>query len=181
LTSFSGKMRRPFLVAASLLLTVIAPAAAQVRDLLLRPDGAQPPKPIKRIVRNGPGGSLFAADQEWKLAAQLGDEVEIRGSCSSACTLVVSRIPRERLCFDHNGSLLFHQARNRLSPPGQTPVEWEPDDKATKWMVNSYPDDIRAWIDSKGGIPNLPYEGFWVLSAPDLWKMGYRKCDDSAR
>jgi hypothetical protein len=177
LISFFDLTRLPLLAATLLLMALASPAAAQVRDLLLRPDGVQPPKPIKRIVRNGPGGSLFAADQEWKLAAQLGDEVEIRGSCSSACTLVVSRVPRERLCFDRNGSLSFHQARNRVSPPGQTPAEWEPDDKATKWMFDSYPEDIRAWIDSKGGIALLPYEGFLVLLAPELWKMGYRKCE----
>jgi hypothetical protein len=176
LISFSDVLRLPLLFATILLLALASPAAAQVRDLRLRPDGG-PPKPIKRIVRNGPGGSLFAADQEWKLAAQLGDEVEIRGSCSSACTLVVSRVPREHLCFDRNGALSFHQARTRVSPPGQTPVEWEPDDKATKWMFDSYPEDIRAWIDSKGGIALLPYEGFLVLLAPELWKMGYRKCE----
>jgi hypothetical protein len=177
LISFPDLPRLPFLFATILLLAVASPVAAQVRDLRLRPDGVQPPKPIKRIVRNGLGGSVFAADQEWKLAAQLNDEVEIRGSCSSACTLVVSRVPRERLCFDRNGALLFHQARTRVSPLGQTPVEWEPDGNATKWMFDSYPEDIRAWIDSKGGIALLPYEGFLVLLAPELWKMGYRKCE----
>jgi len=44
-------------------------------------------------------------------------------------------------------------------------------------MFDSYPEDIRAWIDSKGGIALLPYEGFLVLLAPELWKMGYRKCE----
>jgi len=47
-----------------------------------------------------------------------------------------------------------------------------------KWMVDSYPADIRAWIDAKGGYAKLPMNGYWVLTAPDLWKMGYRKCDD---
>ena len=40
------------------------------------------------------------------------------------------------------------------------------------------PKDIRAWINAKGGYKKMPIEGVWTLSAPDLWKMGHRRCSD---
>ena len=45
-------------------------------------------------------------------------------------------------------------------------------------MVKTYPEDIRAWIESKGGYTKLSMEGNWALTASDLWKMAYRKCAD---
>jgi len=105
------------------------------------------------------------------MSARFGDEVEIRGSCRSACTLVVSEVPRQRICFGPRGALGFHLARNR-------PVSGSRNDAASKWMVDSYPADIRAWIDARGGYLQLPYEGEWVLRAPELWAMGYRRCPD---
>jgi hypothetical protein len=109
---------------------------------------------------------------------QSGDEVEIRGVCQSACTLIVSRVPAKRICFDPNGSLAFHLARDLLTKPGEFPQKWSRNDPATKLLVDSYPADIRAWIDARGGYMELPYDGFWVLRAPELWVMGYRRCPD---
>ena len=130
----------------------------------------------KIVIYDGPGGRLDEADKCWLLIDFLGAEVEIRGSCRSACTLVMTRVRKERLCFSKEGSLAFHQARNRLSPPEEKPPRWEPAPEATKVMVSRYPEDIQAWLASKG--PELPYEGHWVLRAPVLWEMGYRKCED---
>ena len=53
-----------------------------------------------------------------------------------------------------------------------------PNLRVTKEMVDSYPKDIRAWINAKGGYKKMPIDGVWTLPAPDLWKMGYRKCGD---
>ena len=43
-------------------------------------------------------------------------------------------------------------------------------------MINSYPLIIRGWILGKGGIENMPYDGFLQLPAKVLWDMGYRRC-----
>ena len=43
-------------------------------------------------------------------------------------------------------------------------------------MINSYPSIIRGWILGKGGIENMPYDGFWQLPAKVLWDLGYRPC-----
>jgi hypothetical protein len=60
-------------------------------------------------------------------------------------------------------------------------MEWlalPPGLESAKWMVESLPTDIRAWIDAKGGYTQLPMKGYWTLTAAELWKMGYRKCAD---
>jgi hypothetical protein len=132
----------------------------------------------KIALYNGQGGPLLEADYRWKLIDFFGAEVEIRGPCQSACTLVISRVRKDKLCFDPNGLLAFHQTRNKLSPEDEKPIRWEPNDKATKWLVDSYPADIRAWIERWGGVSMLPYDGYWFLRAPELWEMGYRKCED---
>jgi len=56
------------------------------------------------------GGLVDSYEALWQNLADKGAEVEIRGDCASACTLVMSYIPKERLCFDADGLLLFHMA-----------------------------------------------------------------------
>jgi hypothetical protein len=51
------------------------------------------------------------------------------------------------------------------------PVAYE----ATKYMVENYPRETREWIAGKGGAGKMPYDGFWILPAEELWGMGYRR------
>jgi len=44
-------------------------------------------------------------------------------------------------------------------------------------MFNAYPQDIRMWLQEKGGVEKMPLESLWLLFASDLWQMGYRKCE----
>jgi hypothetical protein len=44
-------------------------------------------------------------------------------------------------------------------------------------MFNAYPQDIRMWLQEKGGVEKMPLESFWVLLPSELWQMGYRRCD----
>jgi hypothetical protein len=44
-------------------------------------------------------------------------------------------------------------------------------------MVNQYPQDIRLWIQAKGGVSKMAVQQLWTLDAPELWAMGYRKCE----
>src|SRR5262245_2438248 len=97
-----------------------------------------------------------------------GDDVEIRGSCASACTLIMAHIPNDKLCFGEAAALKFHSAR--LVPSG------EPDIATTQWMISQYPQDIRLWIKNKGGWEKMTLVQAWTLTAPELWAMGYRKC-----
>jgi hypothetical protein len=140
------------------------PLAADPRLVTL----VQPPK---HVITSEPGGRLDEHETRFKQWAALGGDVEIRGMCQSACTLVMSNVPRERICFSKSGYLNFHLASS--TSDGVIPSM-----SHTRWMIESYPADIRAWIEAKGGAAKMPQWTFWTLPAWELWQMGYRKCPD---
>jgi len=127
---------------------------------------------VRTVLYDEPGGELSAHVARWQALAQSDDDVEIRGPCDSACTLIMGYVPTERLCFGEYASLRFHPVRDAIT---DTPLE-----KSTKWMINSYPQDIRLWIESKGGWEKMALMQMWTLSASKLWAMGYRKCEPEA-
>jgi hypothetical protein len=131
-----------------------------------------PTTPPTVVVWNNPGGILSNHVNEWRKVAAEGSSVEIMGECGSGCTFAVAYVPKEQICFGPNGFLSFHQVRVRFGKD----MTLYPDPKGTNWMVSQYPEDIRRWIDANGGWTRLPWEGSWVLTAKDLWMMGYRKC-----
>jgi hypothetical protein len=129
-------------------------------------------KPAKTVIDGEPGGFLSAHELRFKMLSYWGGDIEIRGMCQSACTLVMSYVARERICFSASGYLNFHQAS--WATATEAP---KPSIDMTQEMIKSYPSDIRAWINARGGAWAMPYTTFWTLRAPELWKMGYRKCD----
>jgi hypothetical protein len=134
-----------------------------------RPADAPQAIPIpKTVLYDEPGGYLHLYEERFRKLAGSGDEVEIRGTCPSACTTIMAHIPRERLCFGDYASLQFHLARD-----GNTQ---EPSIEASRYMYSHYPQDIRIWLANKGGVDRMPYFGMWTLEATELWEMGYRKC-----
>jgi hypothetical protein len=126
------------------------------------------PVRLKTVLYDEPGGVIPEHWRRWHVLAASGDDVEIRGSCASACTLIMAHIPNDKLCFGEAAALKFHSAR--LEPSG------EPDIATTQWMISQYPQDIRLWIKNKGGWEKMTLVQAWTLTAPDLWAMGYRKC-----
>ena len=128
------------------------------------------PKPTT-VLQYEPGGIIGEHMQRWLDLAVSGNDVEIRGPCFSACTLIVGYVPKGRLCFGDFASLQFHLAR-------------EPDTgkmslSASLWMLAQYPQDIRNWLMARGGVANMTIHNFWELRAEELWDMGYRKCKSS--
>ena len=68
----------------------------------------EPPATIKKEVVYSPiigglepgrGGNVQENWDYWKAVSADGTQVEIRGGCYSACTLVMSHVPWERICF----------------------------------------------------------------------------------
>ena len=142
----------------------------ELRSSPIRPGAA------KTVLYEERGGRIVDHWERWKALAAQGGEVEIRGPCWSACTLIMAHIPRERLCFDKRAELNFHQA---MRPNGEPAME------ATRWMVDQYPEDIRKWLKTMGGAerlptpsPNHPAGTYYMLFPVQLWAMGYRKCAD---
>ena len=126
--------------------------------------------PSTIVLQYEPGGIIGEHMKRWRELAQSGDDVEIRGPCFSACTLIVGYVPKERLCFGDYASLQFHAAR-------------EADGKMSEWatwsMFSNYPNDIRNWLKARGGVPKMTVANFWELRAEELWNMGYHKCKPS--
>jgi hypothetical protein len=81
--------------------------------------------------------------------------------------LIVSYVPKERVCFGVFASLQFHLARDRETG--------KPSLDASLWMLKQYPREIYDWIQEMGGVASMTID-FWELRAPTLWQMGYRKC-----
>jgi hypothetical protein len=123
--------------------------------------------PIKTVILYDIGGVLSEHAQHWQTIAAAGGPVEVRGICMSACTLVTIYIPRDRLCFGERAALYFHMARYANGQPAL---------KGTEWMINNYPDNIRGWLDARGGLEKITVQSFWKLPASELWKMGYSMC-----
>jgi hypothetical protein len=95
------------------------------------------------------------------------DPVEVLDYCASGCTVLTMYIPKDRLCFGERASLNFHMAGTPDAPHLET----------TKWMVSHYPEDIRIWLRDRGAPEKMPIYGVWTLTASELWKMGYRRCN----
>ena len=113
-------------------------------------------------------GRIDQHHERWKALAASGDDVEIRGLCPSACTLVLAHVPKERLCFGQTAVLMFHLARY---------LNGEPSMEASRAMFNAYPQDIQMWLRNKGGVEKMPLKSFWLLFPSELWQMGYRRCE----
>ena len=163
-----------YLATAALLLTLHGPATGQKRtDQEIRTEhatlailnGYTP-----HIIRYGAGGDMQQHDASYRLLETTARYVQIHGDCYSACTLILHHFSKRRLCFGENATLQFHKARHY---DGTSSLE------STRWMVNGYPQDIRTWIVAMGGIEAMPHRnGFWILTAPQLWQMGYKRCGE---
>ena len=132
---------------------------------------ARIPAKTKTVLYNEPGGIIQDHVKRWQALAASGDDVEIRGPCMSACTLIMAFIPSDRICFGEAASLQFHMAGH---------VNQEPSIDTARWMLNQYPQDIRLWIRAKGGVEKMTFYAMWKLAAEELWAMGYRKCEPEA-
>ena len=103
-----------------------------------------------RIV-SSPGGEVGSYLQLFAMVRQSGERVIIDGPCLSACTLVLSAVPEDRICITRRAILGFHAAR-RLDEGGQlyaAPHE-------TRRLAATYPAPIRSWIERNGGLTEKP-------------------------
>jgi hypothetical protein len=66
----------------------------------------------------------------------------------SACTLVLSIVPNERICVTRRAVLGFHAARSIDLRSGR--IASEP--SATRIVLETYPPAVQRWIRRKGGL-----------------------------
>jgi hypothetical protein len=99
-------------------------------------------------IRADPGGEVGSALATFLQARQTGERVIIDGPCLSACTLVLSVVPRDRICVTHRAVLGFHAARELDNRTGRL----SPATEATRLIVSTYPASIQHWIARHGGL-----------------------------
>ena len=121
---------RGIVVATVLAVAAMLPASADVR------------------IRSSPGGAVEAYLAAFARVRQSGQRVVIDGPCLSACTLVLSTIPRNRICVTRRAVLGFHAPRWYDLQSGRTTRAPE----ATRAVTATYPAGVRAWIKKRGGL-----------------------------
>jgi hypothetical protein len=99
-------------------------------------------------ILSSPGGAVDAYLAAFARVRHSGERVIIDGPCLSACTLVLSTIPRNRICVTRRAVLGFHAPRWYYPGTGQTMRASE----ATRAVTASYPPAVRAWIKRRGGL-----------------------------
>jgi hypothetical protein len=115
--------------------------------LLLRPAAASADL---RIVAS-PGGEVGQYVKLFALVRESGERVVIDGPCFSACTLVLSIVPSDRICVTQRAVLGFHAAR-WVDRKGRQYAAAE----ETRLLAATYPRAVRNWIGRQGGLSSKP-------------------------
>jgi hypothetical protein len=113
-----------------------------------------------------PGGQVGSFLDMFDEVRQSGERVVIDGPCLSACTLVLSVVPNERICVTRRAVLGFHAARS-IDRRGRMYAEPE----ASQLVLEAYPPPVRNWIEHRGGLTSH----LLLLRGRELAAM-YRPC-----
>jgi hypothetical protein len=137
------------LLALILVLASLAPALAELR------------------IKASAGGYVLDYVDLFSRVRQSGERVVIDGPCLSACTLVLSTIPHNRICVTRRAVLGFHAPTLVDRETGRSYASRE----ATRVMTAAYPPEIRAWLKKRGGLKR----GMILLRGRELSRL-YRRC-----
>jgi hypothetical protein len=94
-----------------------------------------------------PGGQVGPFLDLFDRLRESGERVVIDGPCLSACTLVLSTVPSDRICVTRRAVLGFHAARS-IDRRGRMYAEPE----ASQVVLEAYPAAVRSWISRRGGL-----------------------------
>ena len=94
-----------------------------------------------------PGGQVGPFLDLFDRVRESGERVVIDGPCLSACTLVLSTVPNDRICVTRRAVLGFHAARS-IDRRGRMYLEPE----ASQAVLAAYPAPVRGWISRRGGL-----------------------------
>jgi hypothetical protein len=98
-------------------------------------------------ILGSPGGQVGPFIDLFDKVRASGERVVIDGPCLSACTLVLSVVPEERICVTRRAVLGFHAARS-IDRRGRIYAEPE----ASELVLEAYPGPVRSWIVRHGGL-----------------------------
>ena len=105
--------------------------------------------PVHAEIRilGSPGGQVGPFLDLFDRVRDSGEIVVIDGPCLSACTLVLSVVPNDRICVTRRAVLGFHAARS-IDRRGRLYSEPE----ASEAVLEAYPGPVRDWIRRRGGL-----------------------------
>ncbi len=140
-------MRR-FIFAIALTVIAAVPAFADVR------------------IMSSAGGPVISYLDFFSKVRRSGERVIIDGPCLSACTLVLSTIPRNRICVTSHAVLGFHApvVADRYGRKFHSR-------EITRAINATYPPAVRTWIKHNGGLT----QNVILLRGPELARM-YPRC-----
>ena len=107
---------------------------------------ALPARADVRILAS-PGGEVGPFLDLFERVRASRERVVIDGPCLSACTLVLSVVPNDRICVTRRAVLGFHAARS-MDRRGRLYAEPE----ASELVLEAYPAAVRNWILRRGGL-----------------------------
>jgi hypothetical protein len=108
---------------------------------------ASPPAQAEVRILASPGGQVGPFLELFERVRASGERVVIDGPCLSACTLVLSMVPNNRICVTRRAVLGFHAARS-MDRQGRM----YPEPEASEFVLDAYPAAVRGWIRSRGGL-----------------------------
>jgi hypothetical protein len=128
--------------------------------------GTAPASADVRILAS-PGGEVGQFLRLFAVLRESGERIIIDGPCFSACTLVLSTIPRQRICVTRRAVLGFHGARlfDREGNEYRTPAS------LNAAVSGAYPKPVRQWIARRGGLS----EKLITLRGAELYRY-YPRC-----
>ena len=98
-------------------------------------------------ILGSPGGEVGQFLTLFEAVRASGERVVIDGPCYSACTLVTSTVPNDRICVTRRAILGFHAARS-IDRRGRFYAE----PAASALVLQTYPTPVRRWILQHGGL-----------------------------
>jgi len=108
---------------------------------------AAPAAQAEMRILASPGGQVCPFLDLFERVRASGERVVIDGPCLSACTLVLSMVPSERICVTRRAVLGFHAARS-IDRRGRVYAEPE----ASELVLEAYPEGVQNWIRDRGGL-----------------------------
>lgn len=108
---------------------------------------AATPAPADVRILASPGGAVLPYIEMFEAVRRSGERVVIDGPCFSACTLVLSMLPRSQICVTRRAVLGFHAAR-AIDARGRSYAA----PQATAVVLETYPPPVRDWIMRRGGL-----------------------------
>ena len=106
-----------------------------------------PPAQAEVRILASPGGQVGPFLDLFERVRDTGERGVIDGPCLSACTLVLSMVPNNRICVTQRAILGFHAARS-VDRQGRMYAEPE----ASQLVLQAYPAPVRGWIHRRGGL-----------------------------